>query len=397
MPKSLKIYIFLLVLILVGIIIIDANKKVPIDWRPSYSLREKIPFGLYVFDQESKSLFNPQKIKKFGETPYEFFDQYYDVDDSTYSVSGTFLHIDNSCTIDNSSVDELLYFVSHGNNAFLSATSFPEKLADSLHFETAQSNSFLDSIQFKTERNHTTNQFYFNKGINDAYFYEIDSTRTTVLGTQSNSKGITQTNFVRIPYKNGAFYLHLQPVAFTNYYLLKENAQYTQEVLGYIAPNETIYWNVNQYENQNLSESPLRYILSKPALRWAWYLSLISLLFFMIFNAKRRQRIIPIKEPLKNTTVDFTKTIGNLYYQEKDHQNIAEKKIVFLLEKIRNEYYIDTFNLDETFINRLHQKTGNDKTVIENVVQLIKKIRNQSQTTEKELINFNELLEKLNL
>lgn len=397
MPKSLKIYIFLLVLILVGIIIIDANKKEPIDWRPSYSLREKIPFGLYVFDQESKSFFNPQKIKKFGETPYGFFNQYYDVDDSTYTVSGTFLHIDNLCTIDDTSVDELLYFVSHGNNAFLSATSFPEKLADSLHFETAQSNSFLDSIQFKTERNHKTNPFYFNKGVNDAYFYEIDSTTTTVLGTQSNSKGITQTNFVRIPYKNGAFYLHLQPVAFTNYYLLKENAQYTQEVLEYIAPNETIYWNVNQYENQNLSESPLRYILSKPALRWAWYLSLISLLFFMIFNAKRRQRIIPIKEPLKNTTVDFIKTIGNLYYQEKDHQNIAEKKIVFLLEKIRNEYYIDTFNLDETFINRLHQKTGNDKIVIENVVQLIKKIRNQSQTTEKELINFNELLEKLNL
>ncbi len=117
----------------------------------------------------------------------------------------------------------------------------------------------------------------------------------------------------------------------------------------------------------------------------------------MIFNAKRRQRIIPIKEPVKNTTVDFTKTIGNLYFQEKNHQNIAEKKIVFLLEKIRNEYYIDTFNLDETFINRLHQKSGKDKKIIENVVQLIKKIRNQSQTTEKELIIFNELLEKLNL
>jgi hypothetical protein len=57
MPKSLKIYLFLLVLILVGIIIIDANKKVPIDWRPSYSLREKIPFGLYVFDQEIKSFY----------------------------------------------------------------------------------------------------------------------------------------------------------------------------------------------------------------------------------------------------------------------------------------------------------------------------------------------------
>ena len=91
MPRSLKIYIFLLVLILVGIIFADANKKKPIDWRPSYSLREKIPFGLYVFDNESKNIFNPQKITKFGETPYEFFDKNYNIEDSIYDISGTFL------------------------------------------------------------------------------------------------------------------------------------------------------------------------------------------------------------------------------------------------------------------------------------------------------------------
>jgi hypothetical protein len=141
----------------------------------------------------------------------------------------------------------------------------------------------------------------------------------------------------------------------------------------------------------------MRYLLSQPALKWSWYLAWITLIIFMFFNAKRRQRVIPIKEPLKNTTVDFTKTIGNLYYQEKDHQNIAEKKIIFFLEKIRNEYYIDTYNLDETFINRVNQKTGRTKKDIENVVFMIKKIRNQSNTTEKELITFNELLEKLNL
>ncbi len=397
MPRSLKIYIFLLVLILVGIIFADANKKKPIDWRPSYSLREKIPFGLYVFDNESKNIFNPQKITKFGETPYEFFDKNYNIEDSIYDISGTFLHIDNTFSIDDISVDELLYFVSHGNNAFLSNTQFPEKLADSLHFEITQSATFMDSVQFKVAHNQKTDNFYFNKEVNDVYFSKIDSTHTTVLGTQIDAQGKSHANFIRIPYRNGAFYLHLQPVAFTNYYLLKDNAKYTQDVLGYISPKDKIYWYVNQYENQNLADSPLSYILSQPALRWAWYLGLISIIIFMIFNAKRRQRVIPIKEPLKNTTIDFTKTIGNLYYQEKDHQNIAEKKIVFLLEKIRNEYYIDTFNLDETFINRLHQKTGKDKIAIENVVRMIKKIRNQSQTTEKELITFNELLEKINL
>ena len=46
MPKSLKIYIFLLVLILIGIIWADATKEKPIDWSESYSLNEKSPFGL---------------------------------------------------------------------------------------------------------------------------------------------------------------------------------------------------------------------------------------------------------------------------------------------------------------------------------------------------------------
>ena len=54
----------------------------------------------------------------------------------------------------------------------------------------------------------------------------------------------------------------------------------------------------------------------------------------MIFNAKRRQRVVPIINPLPNTTLDFTKTIGNLYYQEGNHQNIVDKKIIYFLEKI---------------------------------------------------------------
>ena len=90
----------------------------------------------------------------------------------------------------------------------------------------------------------------------------------------------------------------------------------------------------------------MRYILSQPALKWAWYIFLIGMLDFYIFNAKRKQRIVPIIKPLANTTVDFTKTIGNLYYQEGDHGNIIDKKIIYFLEKIRNEYLIDTTKLE---------------------------------------------------
>ena len=43
MPKSLKIYLFILVLIFIAILAIDANKAKPIDWRPTYATKDKIP------------------------------------------------------------------------------------------------------------------------------------------------------------------------------------------------------------------------------------------------------------------------------------------------------------------------------------------------------------------
>ena len=397
MPKSLKIYLFILVLIFIAILAIDANKAKPIDWRPTYATKDKIPFGLYVFDQESESLFKNQKITKFGKTPFEFFDEQYNYADSSYEISGTMIYIDDAFTIDPSSIDELFYFAGHGNHIFLSSVDFPTELADSLKFTIEYNTKFRDSIQLDISKTKNKHKAYYNKGISTAYFDEIDSTKTVILGTQKSSSGAEHANYIRIAHKKGFFYLHLQPAAFTNYYLLKENASYVEDALGFLPNKKEIFWKVKRYEMGIESGSPMRYILSQPALKWAWYLALIALVVFMFFNAKRRQRIIPIEEPLKNTTIDFTKTIGNLYFQEKNHLLIAEKKIQFLLEKIRNEYYIDTFNLDDTFINRLHQKTNRNKEDISQLVTQIKFLRNQNSITEKQLIDFNALIEKLNL
>ena len=140
----------------------------------------------------------------------------------------------------------------------------------------------------------------------------------------------------------------------------------------------------------------MSYWLSQPALKWAWYLALLGMLIFMIFNAKRRQRVVPIITPLPNTTLDFTKTIGNLYYQEGDHQNIVDKKIIYFLEKIRNEYLIDTTVLDDNFVKKLHQKTGKNLDDIEKVVRLINYQRKSyNLSIEEDLIEINNAIEKI--
>lgn len=395
MNRTLKIYIAILVLIIIGIIIIDANRPKPINWTPTYATQDKIPFGMYVLDKEMKHLFPKDTIVRFGTTPYEYFLDKYDYEDSTYTVKGNVLMISETNQIDKSSLDELIWFTQHGNSVFLSMKDFPQALQDTLGFEFSNQFYMGDSMHFTlANKAFKDKKYVFKKGYSLSYFNKIDTLTTTVLGYQEMDT-VKNVNFIKVPYGRGNFYLHTQPAAFSNYYLLKKNhPEYTANLLSYI-PKGTVFWQAKSYSDDTISGSPMRYILSQPALRWAWYLSLIALFVFMIFNAKRRQRIIPIKVPLQNTTVDFTKTIGNLYLQEGNHHIIIDKKIIYFLEKIRTDYLIDTFNLDETFINRLHQKTGKNKTDIENLVRLIKQHRNHLESSEKDVIEITKAIEKI--
>lgn len=400
MNKTLKIYIAVLVLVFVLILIADRNRPKPIDWRPTYSVNDKIPFGMYVFNKEIGGILKNQKIERVSAiTPYEFLDSKYDADTTVqdYKIKGTFINIAEYGNIDAQSITELFYFVSHGNNAFLSMKTFPESLLDSLKLDFRADFQVSDSTAFwMANKTVSTKKYHMREGMGDYYFSKIDTLNTKVLGYQGNKEKEKRINFIQVPYKNGYFYLHTQPGAFTNFHLLKGNHhQYAENVLSYL-PEGNVFWYTKGQNSETISESPMRYILSQPALKWAWYMFLIGMLIFMFFNAKRKQRIVPILKPLPNLTVDFTKTIGNLYYQEGDHTNIIDKKIIYFLEKIRNEYLIETTKLDEDFIKKLHHKSGKDEDDIRNLVFLINEHRRSYHgSLEEDLIRINNAIENI--
>ena len=96
MDNKVKIYIAILVLLFGITLLVDKGQPKPIDWTPTYSVNDKIPFGLYVFDQEAKSFFKNQKIKRIAtETPYEYLDSQYDDSEGVenYKVKGNFINI----------------------------------------------------------------------------------------------------------------------------------------------------------------------------------------------------------------------------------------------------------------------------------------------------------------
>lgn len=395
MNRQLTIYIVLLLLLLGAIIAIDSAKPKPIDWTPTYNTKDKIPLGLYVFDKEIDSLFEGQEVEKFSITPYEFFDSKYDYEAKDYVAKGTFININEINEIDEESLTELMYYADYGNTVLLSMKDFPQTLLDTLKVETETSYYLSDSLKvYVNKADSKPTEYYFDEGVGFTYFKSIDTLTTSVLGYQEyfNKK---QANYIHVPFGNGSFLLHTQPAAFTNFYLLKDNYyEYAENVLSYV-PEEGVYWGTGH--NERLSGSSLRYMLKQPGFKSAYYIGLLTIVIFMIFNAKRKQRIIPEIPPVKNTTIDFAKTIGNLYYQEGNHHTIIEKKIIYFLAKVRTEYLIDTHTLDEVFIEKLHLKTGRPVEDIEKTVHLIKKYRHQFESSEADVIAINKAIEKLRL
>jgi hypothetical protein len=397
MTRSLSIYIVILVLLFIGIVILDDTKPKPVDWNPTYSIKDKLPLGLYVFNEEIGSLLKNQKIEKVSITPYEYFEPQFDYDTlvKEYKVKGTIMNISQFSKIDDESVKEICYFVGHGNSAFLSAKMLPNELLDSLKLKMDSEYKYTDSIfNWVANPKLGTKKYNLVENAGNNYFSKTDPKYTTILGYQSGDS--VRPNFVKVKFHKGDFYLHTQPAAFTNFHLLKGNHhEYAEKVLSYI-PRGHVYWFVKDQDGSLASKSPLRYILSQPALKSAWYLFMIGMIVFMFFNARRKQRVVPIITPLRNTTIDFTKSIGNLYYQEGDHDNIINKKIIYFLEKIRNEYLIETQKLDGDFVIKLHLKSAKNITDIEKAVFLINAHRKSPHSSiEEDLIQINNAIEKI--
>lgn len=393
MNKTIKIYLGILIGVFILIIFIEFSAVKPLNWKETYNEKHKIPFGTYVLYNEFESLFPESKVHDISITPYEYFDDYYNWEDSTYLTTGTYINIDKYINIDEVSAQELLDFASHGNSIFISSNYIPQKLKDTLKLETENIYNFKGKADFSFANiRFSRDSITIDKGINNVYFSKLNDTTTTVLGYQTFNEE-KYINYVKINHVNGQIFLHLQPVAFTNYNILKrDNKKYVQSALAYL-PDDTIYFDSKSKKVTKLGNSKLRFILSQPALRYAWYLALLAIPVFMIFNAKRKQRIVKVIKPLENTTVAFTKTIGNLYYETKDHDNLVSKKITYFLEYLRRVYYLDTQYLDDKFIKTLSQKSGKDIEDVKKLIRSITYTRAKIDCSEDDLLRLSKQIE----
>lgn len=390
MNKTLKIYGILLIVVMLLLSLFQLNKSAVIDWRKTFDLDGKEPFGLLVFNKEADSLFQ-NKIQRVYESPYAYFSR------DSVAPPQNILLIEREIT--QPAWKKIIERVQKGDNVLLLKEKMPRILEDSLHFRFSRG-YYRDSLTlFFTDKKLKKSKLYLNKMQGRRYFWEKDSIPFETLSVKEDENGYKKRKevcFVKIKYGKGTFYLHSEPVILTNYYLLNaKNTSYIQHLFSYLPTQKTL-WFLEEKDRLAQSRSPLRFILQNPPLRYAWYLFFVALLLFVFFYAKRKQRIVPIIEPLKNSSVAFVKSISNLYLQEGNYKDIAHKKATYFLHKIRTDLWIDTRELDADFIQKLQIKTGKDKKTVEKAVRLLKMaLHPYEEITEKKLTELNRTLNKI--
>ncbi|WP_108821905.1 DUF4350 domain-containing protein [Dysgonomonas sp. Marseille-P4361] len=312
---------------------------------------------------------------------------YFDLDSITDTTS--YLFVNMRFDIDDLDLEYLLDFVGLGNNAFISAEIFNNKLLDTLGIHRSYDYYRSDTV--------------FSLPDYPSREYRIGTlSNTLALNTDScpypvRTLGVNNHNdtvFIDIQYGRGHIYLHTVPTAFTNINMLKTTEyDFAFRCLSYLPENSKIIWDEFQKQGMQGRNSYFRVLFANPPLRTALYIVLAGLLLFMIFRAKRTQRIIPVITPPVNSSLEFLGTISNLYYRKKDFTTIAQKRHAYFLDFIRKNYYMSTENTDSDFISRLSAKSGMDKEELSELFSLHKDITILPYVSNELFLKYNSLLE----
>ncbi|MBJ6368488.1 DUF4350 domain-containing protein [Snuella sedimenti] len=398
MDKKGKIYIVLTIIALLGIVVFESTKPQALNWYPSYTKHHKIPFGTFILHEQLERLFSKHNIIDVERPPYEYLN-------SNDSITGTYLFINNQIGFDKAELDKLLDWTSKGNTLFIASETINKTLLDTINANNSvisSLNNFDNVYQFKLKNKalKKNDSYTFDKADFINYFNKVDTLNTSVISVVNNAadEDLQTTkdyiNTIKHPFGNGHIILSTLPQAFTNYFLLTNpNQNYTAGLLSYIPASQPIYVDAYYKSGKTFYSSPMHVFLNTKELKWAYYIMLISVFIYVVFEGKRKQRAIPVIKPLKNQTLDFTRTIANMYYEKQNHYEIAQHKIQLFLDYIRTQLYLDTNVIDTSFVKKLADRTNNSVKDTQQLFKGIENINNKTTLTKNELEALNTRIE----
>ncbi len=380
------------------------EKPRTLDERMSFSRRDKVPYGMRVAYESLKPMFPAAVVSVNKVEPGLWEDLSISGEDQALVV------ITPEFAADEYEMKQLIRFVENGNTVFISTRNVSDDAEKLLKcysngeefdgytpFELMQDTT---SISLNEQAFGMPSVFTYPGKQYERYFTTVDSVYAIPLGHNSDDR----TNLIRLRAGKGSFWLHLAPLAFSNYFLLhSQNMAFYEKIMSVIPANTRKvawdeYYRGKKKDDKNSNKNWLSVLMNmqnaageKP-FRAAIWLLLFLLLIYVLMEMRRKQRFIPVIRKPVNASMEFVKTIGRLYHDKGDHNNLARKMTTYFLEHVRSRYKLGTTELGPEFVSALRFKSGADEALLLNIVQIIQSIENRKMT-DKQLAYFHNQLE----
>jgi hypothetical protein len=388
----------------------------------SYSEKDREPYGTHIASGLFSKLFSGKQYHTISKKLSEELPL-----DSTQHLNYVF--VGEGLFMDSSDTKRLLDFVALGHTAFLSSKTIPFDLMFSLYYEECEEAAWNDyaylvqdqarvEIPLDNGQKAQANLHFATRNKVQPYKWHFIPSKYFCAELPHQPIGMlndTLVNFALFPYGNGRFLLHTQPLAFSNYSLLRpETRPYVEALLSWL-PEGDVYWdaysrvpelvarNRNRQEQGSQPETghPFTYILQQPALAWAWYILLALAILWFLFRSKRRQRIIPVLPKKENTSYEFIQIISNLHFRERNYGGISVQRMKQFLAHVRDRYHMTAHldahtgqvQMEPNYLTRLSKISGASEQTLKNIFDRYRAIA-QFEATEEMMVDLHLAIEK---
>jgi hypothetical protein len=385
------IYIFFAVILV--IVALQYFLPKPIDWSRTYLSKNKSPFGCYaIYNLLEKTYSNNFSIN--SQTLYNV--------NNRGEKNTSLLIVNDNIDFNKNDINALYEFLGRGNKVFIASSEYKGSLADSLHLKAQfdffdMFNSFDSLVNKKGETIQFTatnikRKYQYSQVALPSSFRNYDSTKFKLLS--HNQKGFA--NLIHASINSGDIYLMSMPDVFGNYFIANHpNRELTYTLLSLIK-NENLIWD-EYYKTYNINNySPIKFILESDALYSAYCLMIFTIIFYMIFEGRRRQRAIPVLSAPENTTLQFVNVISHVYFNSKSHQSIAAERVKYFYETVRKKFNVPTNIMNDEVINEVSELSGIEKKLVQQLFNYCERLKKADEISELDLIELNRQIHNFN-
>ncbi len=396
MSRRFWLYIFAFLLL---VFLMEWNAPRQFQWNPTYRSTDRQPLGCFVMDSVL-SVSMPHGYRVTRKTLSQL---------STESHTRcAVLIVGEDLQLGKADDSALIRMLRRGDRVIIAVGYSYGSLSDSLGVGAVSGNIFNDRLfrqyamdqQSRKDTLHWTghrpyypiHDYSLNPGIQKGEI-EIDSATVCDTLVEKWDRGddvcMRRPCAITIHYGKGQLTLCSMPLLFTNYSILDDDGcGLVMRLMSETGGLPVVRTEAYLKQDETSSESPLRFFLTHPPLRWAVYLTMTALILFFVFGARRRLRIYPLMPKPVNRSLEFVRLIGTLYYQRHDNADLLKKKFVIFAEQLRQHLSVDVSgdSVDVHQVRVIAEHTGMDQSEISSLLEELRvAIKDDAKLTDSRL------------